>query len=318
LKIDDNSFRLCDAGIGGTIVSNYERENYIKFNSIGSGEQYFKYPDISVSVKYTTVGFGTTTQVLEDLIVTPVIKGEIIDAYVYETGTGYGSTVLNYEDKPRVTIKNGKSAQLTPIVVDGRITNVTISYSGSEYFSIPDLVVSGSGNGAELRAIVNSIGQISEIKVVNAGIGYSSTDTRVKVVPSGKNALIDPQIRELVINDNVSRFTTGEVLLKGKDKLQYSVSKYFEELRNSFSEDGTLSGIIGWAYDGNPIYGPTGYANPEIPLGLKTLKSGYVIDTSNVINRPSGFEDGFFIDDYIFNNSGDLDIHNGRFCKHFF
>jgi hypothetical protein len=315
LKIDDNSFRLCDAGIGGTIVSNYERENYIKFNSIGSGEQYFKYPDISVSVKYTTVGFGTTTQVLEDLIVTPVIKGEIIDAYVYETGTGYGSTVLNYEDKPRVTIKNGKSAQLTPIVVDGRITNVTISYSGSEYFSIPDLVVSGSGNGAELRAIVNSIGQISEIKVVNAGIGYSSTDTRVKVVPSGKNALIDPQIRELVINDNVSRFTTGEVLLKGKDKLQYSVSKYFEELRNSFSEDGTLSGIIGWAYDGNPIYGPTGYANPEIPLGLKTLKSGYVIDTSNVINRPSGFEDGFFIDDYKFDDSGDLDKFNGRYEK---
>ncbi len=95
------------------------------------------------------LGIGSTTQTDEELVITPVIKGKIIDAYVYESGTGYGSTVLNYEDKPVITIKNGKSAQLTPTVIDGRLTNVTISYSGSEYFSIPDLVVSGSGTGAE-------------------------------------------------------------------------------------------------------------------------------------------------------------------------
>ena len=32
-------------------------------------------------------------------------------------------------------------------------------------------------------------------------------------------------------------------------------------------------------------------------------------------NRPVGFDAGFFIEDHQFNNSGDLDIHNGRFCK---
>ena len=53
LKINDDSFRLCDAGIGGTITSNYERENYEKFNSTGSGYQYFSYPEISVSIKYS-------------------------------------------------------------------------------------------------------------------------------------------------------------------------------------------------------------------------------------------------------------------------
>ena len=46
LKNDDNSFRLCDAGIGGTDISNYNRKNYIKFSSVGSGYQYFSYPDI--------------------------------------------------------------------------------------------------------------------------------------------------------------------------------------------------------------------------------------------------------------------------------
>ena len=34
-----------------------------------------------------------------------------------------------------------------------------------------------------------------------------------------------------------------------------------------------------------------------------------------LLNRPTGFDAGFFINDYIYDGSGDLDIHNGRFCK---
>ena len=33
LKIDDDKFRLCDAGIGGTITDNFNRKNYVKFNA---------------------------------------------------------------------------------------------------------------------------------------------------------------------------------------------------------------------------------------------------------------------------------------------
>lgn len=315
LKIDDDSFRLCNAGIGGTIYSNYERKKYEKFDSTGSGYQYFKYPDISVSIKYNTVGFGTTTQSNEELVLTPVVKGSIVDAYVYESGTGYGSTILNFKKNPVVTILNGKSAQLTPNIIDGKIISVSISYGGSEYYSTPNLTVSGSGTGAELRSIINN-GQITEVKVLNSGSGYSQLDTKIKVISSGKNALIDPQIRKLTLNNNVVRFANGEVLNKGKDKLQYSVSKYFEDLRNSFLEDGSLSGIIGWAYDGNPIYGPYGYNDPsDKSSGKKTLQSGYTLNTSNVIDRPSGFDGGFFVEDYQFDGTGDLDESNGRYEK---
>ena len=316
LKVDNDSFRLCNAGVGGTITSNYERLNYEKFNSTGSGEQYFKYPDISVSIQYTTAGIGSTTQIFENLVVTPVVKGEIIDAYVYESGVGYGSTIINYQRKPTVTVQNGKSAQLTPVVVGGKLTNVSISYQGTEYYSVPDLVVSGTGTGAELRAIIDDNGQISEVKVINTGIGYSSSNTSIKVISSGKNAFIDPQIRKLSINNNHTKFSAGEVLSSGKDKLQYSVSKYFESLRDSFLEDGTLSGIIGWAYDGNPIYGPTAYSDPNnIFSTLKTIESGYTLNTSNVTDRPSGFSAGFFVEDYKFDGSGDLDEYNGRYEK---
>ena len=321
LKLDDDSFRLCDAGIGGTVTSNYERQDYKTFNSTGSGYQYFKYPNISVSIKYNSVGFGTTTQQDNDLIVTPVVKGSIVDAYVYEAGTGYGSTILNLEKKPLITIKNGKSAQLTPSIVDGRIISVFTSFVGSEYYSVPELIVSGSGTGAELRAIINN-GQISEVKVLNTGIGYSASNTKIQVVSSGKNSFIDPQIRKLTLNDNITRFTTGEVLLEGNDNLQYSVSKYFENLRNSFKESEVGSGstsisrIIGWSYDGNPIYGPYGYINPnDTSSGLKSLESGYILNTSNVEDRPSGFDAGFFVEDYQFNGDGDLDEYNGRYEK---
>ena len=41
------------------------------------------------------------------------------------------------------------------------------------------------------------------------------------------------------------------------DELSYSVTGYFKDLQSSFNDtDTTLSNIIGWAYDGNPIYGP--------------------------------------------------------------
>lgn len=177
------------------------------------------------------------------------------------------------------------------------------------------MIVSGSGTGAELRAIINN-GQISEVKVLNTGIGYSASNTKIQVVSSGNNSFIDPQVRKLTLNDNIVRFPTGEVLLEGKDKLQYSVSKYFEDLRNAFLEDATSrSGIIGWAYDGNPIYGPYGYPDPAIPSGVKTLESGYTLDSSNVVDRPSGFDDGFFVEDYQFNGDGDLDEYNGRYEK---
>ena len=59
-----------------------------------------------------------------------------------------------------------------------------------------------------------------------------------------------------------------------------------------------------------------GYSDPDdINSDLKIIESSYILNDTNVINRPSGFASGFFIDDYYFNESGDLDIHNGRFGK---
>ena len=295
LNETENSFKLCDAGIGGTNTDNYNRKNYVRFSSNGSGYQYFSYPDISVSISYSPVGFGTTTQEYKSLITSPVVKGKIIDAYLYESGTGYGSSILNLEKKPIISIKNGKEAQLKPIIINGEINSVNIQYGGQEYYSIPDLTIedsSGSGSGADLRPVIIN-GKISDIKIVNSGIGYSSTSTIIKVKSSGSNAVFDTKIRSLTVNHN-KKF--GDEFLFEKDgQLQYSISRYFDQLRTSFNDNGgVVSKIIGWAYDGNPIYGPYGYTDPENSNSPpKLLSSGYQLKSNNIIDRPQ-FTEGFF------------------------
>ena len=313
LKFDDNSFRLCDAGIGGTSPTNYNRKNYVKFTSTGSGYQYFNYPKISVSIQYSSTG----STVEQEINATPVVKGSIIDCYLYESGTGYGSTVLNFHKKPLVQIKNGKEAQITPVVFNGFISAVTLKYGGYDYYSVPDLIVEdldGSGSGAELRAIVTN-NRITGVSIINPGKGYSNNSTIIKIKSSGSGAIFDSTVRSLRVN-NTSRFG-NELLIESDNMLQYSICGYYNTLRLSLKDDGAQhSPIIGWAYDGNPIYGPYGYSNKEdANTQRRILIPGYELNISNVINRPSSFSPGFFVEDYQYTNSGDLDENNGRFGK---
>jgi hypothetical protein len=79
------------------------------------------------------------------------------------------------------------------------------------------------------------------------------------------------------------------------------------------------SPIIGFAFDGFPIYGAYGYANSNGTGGVKRMKSGYTLSTSGSrANGPlvsSTYPAGCFVEDFIYSSStGDLDEHNGRVC----
>jgi len=321
LRSDEKSFRVCDAGIGGTNTTNYDQNNFVKFSSVGTGFQQFKYPDIKANIEFTTVGISTLTQI-QSITATPIVKGSIEEIYVYEPGTEYGSNIFNFEKKPSFTVKNGRDAQISPVIVNGSINEINMQFGGYEYFSIPDLIVSdptNAGSGAKLRAIVTNE-RITGANIINAGIGYSTSST-IKVVPSGDGEILDASIRELTCNQ-VEKFNTlqNEILKDENDELSYSVSGYFKDLQSSFNDtDSTLSNIIGWAYDGNPIYGPYSIVDPEnISSGIKTMTSGYAKNASNVYNRPStsDFPLGFFVEDYSFNSeNGTLDKNNGAFVR---
>ena len=109
-----------------------------------------------------------------------------------------------------------------------------------------------------------------------------------------------------------------ESLLPSKNNVGYGWIGYSTSIAlDQFNDDGAdHSPIIGWAYDGNPIYGPYGYSDPENSgSSIKLVKTSYSLNSSAVVNRPASFVPGFFVDDYVYDGSGDLDYHNGRYTK---
>lgn len=107
---------------------------------------------------------------------------------------------------------------------------------------------------------------------------------------------------------------------------------------NTYPSDGLYvinptehSPLLGYAYDGFPIYGAYAYANTDGTGGIVRMKSGYRLrnittrthyaDGTDVIDGPpvnSTYPLGRYREDYEFvtNSSPDyLDAHNGRFCK---
>lgn len=89
------------------------------------------------------------------------------------------------------------------------------------------------------------------------------------------------------------------------------------------------SPIIGFAFDGFPIYGAFAYAGTDGTGAIKRMQSSYHkrnITTRTTLpdgsaagsagpNVSANFPLGYYIEDYEFiQGSGDLDVHNGRFC----
>jgi hypothetical protein len=98
-----------------------------------------------------------------------------------------------------------------------------------------------------------------------------------------------------------------------------------------YAIDSTVhSPLIGYAYDGFPIYGAYGYKNADGTGGLARMKSGYQLRNitarthhANGTDVPDGplvstaFPLGYFREDYEFVTHPEpdyLDEHNGRFC----
>ena len=162
-KLTNDTFQLADAGIGGTSTVDFNRGKYINFASSGEGFQIFNYPQIKVNVD---VSYGST--ITGDIVITPVVTGELIGGYLYEEGTNYGSTTLDKEVIPKVTIENGRYAEFKPIVVNGRITDVAVVNRGREYNSSPEVRVisTGSGAGAVVRPVIQN-GQVIDLSLIH-------------------------------------------------------------------------------------------------------------------------------------------------------
>ena len=346
-KIDDNSFKLSLVGTGLTNTDVYYKKNqYIDLLSVGVGTHTFNYPEISVEV-IGSVGILPINNETFKAKLQPIFKGVISSIHLSSNGSGYGSAeILNYYREPNIHLNSGSGAQLNAILSDGKIVDVIVNKTGNGYNSLPSLFVNGSGFGANLTAIIENE-QIKSVKILNGGNNYIGSSINIDVISSGENCLLRPNLQTWRVNlfqkylntfkDDDGIVTTG---LNNAYELQYThlyAPRKLRELVYSLDQNGKNiygkpdllisnnseissfghSPIIGWAYDGNPIYGPYGYAKKQGSGVVSQMKSGYVIDIKE--NRPSTdkFDQGFFIEDYTYYPVQDetvLDENNGRFC----
>jgi hypothetical protein len=130
------------------------------------------------------------------------------------------------------------------------------------------------------------------------------------------------------INGNFLKVAWQDSLLRNSNV--YYSQNVFATTNDHLRHPDGHSKVIGYAFDGYPIYGPYGYSNPtDRTSRIRRMESGYDVK-SNDNHRPLKWKfdaeivangttyvlgSGAFIEDFFYNKrKGDLDEHNGRFC----
>jgi hypothetical protein len=127
-------------------------------------------------------------------------------------------------------------------------------------------------------------------------------------------------------NEKLSMDTSGNAHSDGAGKYHYHANPK----RLYTYPSTTHSPIMGYALDGNPIYGPYGYTTPTNSLSaIKRLVSSYQLRSittrtayaNGTVTSPAGpavgtsFPLGMYTEDFEYvSASGDLDDLNGRYC----
>ena len=343
--IDRDRFKL------SSNKTDHNNEIYLNLTGNGVGIHTFNYPDIKVSIEGTSaVGVGST--VLPSYYTASAYaeaRGRINNVFVTIGGTSYGSPdVLNYVRQPSITVNTGENAVIGCIVNgSGKVVSGYVVYGGNGYSTPPILEVVGTGRFAKLSATVEN-GKVSGVKVLRGGSEYTPGQTSVKVSPGGSGANFYANIHKWNINtveryksllelgpnqepneykqiiqlpssyanrgNKVAAFTaTKQLRLELQDNLRINNTNQYEEKQNANNNDLLIhSKIIGWAYDGNPIYGPYGTKGGQSARLLSSYGKESITPDENL--RPNEVN-GYFIEDYFFNaNNGDLDEFNGRYC----
>ena len=260
----------------------------------------------------------------------------------------------SYTSNPTVTLSSGSGAVAQAIVQNGRIISIAIISAGSGYTTAPEITIQGDGFGAVARATIDvdgeNAGRVTGIEIVNRGIGYIQGTTVISLNSVGSGATFAPNVFQWTYNlqetstldsakggvfEGFNNQYGGEYAhISNPQRLRYILGdNLFENTSGQIKEQEDQldhSPIIGWAFDGNPIYGPYGYSDPtDQNSSITKLNTSYRLKTNLVfdaINNPYPVRTagplltdeaaGKFVEDYEYVFSlGDLDQYNGRFCK---
>lgn len=299
-------FRIKNAtGAGATFSASVSNGRISSVKVLSPGNNYTTDSDLEIAY-----GFDATAVVLND---TDLVRGSIKTITVVSGGT-------NYIIPPLVEITDitgkGRGAYAVATISGGTVTGINVLSGGIDYTERNNIRITLISKGTAVIAkakvkrwnynrvfrllnLQNSLGnwvptQNTKLDASN-GYLFPSADVRYGLQYAYS---FNPKILRSTLNDNV------------KD-----VSFNYEEVNSGFAH----SPILGWAYDGTPIYGPYGYSNAfNTSSSIKRMESSYRLITTVPSDRPNTtkYPLGAFIQDYEYLiGAGDLDANNGRFCK---
>ena len=138
---------------------------------------------------------------------------------------------------------------------------------------------------------------------------FSGRINVIKNIPYTENNVIYP-VQTGPIYDSTLPFTDGSGVIGPDQKFYYQTNPHKLNARHTNGH----SKIIGYAFDGFPIYGPYGYSQPyNVNSTVRTMESSYRLKDQHRSNNT--VPDGSYIEDFVYEERlGDLDQYNGREC----
>jgi hypothetical protein len=74
----------------------------------------------------------------------------------------------------------------TAVISDGVITDITIINAGLGYISAPLLTLSGGGSGASIKTIIDGTGSVTGVDILSGGSGYTNpVNVTISAAPAG-------------------------------------------------------------------------------------------------------------------------------------
>lgn len=247
--------------------------------------------------------------------------------------------ILFYTSIPSIRVTSGENAEIS-MTFDkyGRVMTATIVNGGIYYNDAPVIRVqdaTGRGNGAIITCTVVN-GRINSVSIPSSGIDYIPGSTTAVVVPIGSGATIEAEVEfytfdrvKQIIDNPVETLDSGNgfVFNDGSGSINqfgYIAAPVKLESQIGNAPDGH-SPLLGWAFDGNPIYGAnvyvnstnaddgvkkaySSYINPEGRVGVKSSLGEY--DSTNPPSE-SDYPLGTFLEDYVYDPEN-ATFGNGR------
>ncbi len=108
--------------------------------------------------------------IVDDKIITSLNKN---DPQPTAVSNLYDVKIDTLDDLAFVGVAKAAQAILTPVIVDGKITNVLITDPGRGYRNAPVVTVTGNGSGAVLQTTIDALGKINSVSIIESGVNYS-------------------------------------------------------------------------------------------------------------------------------------------------